>query len=88
MDLQMHSRDINEQHKEKKFQANNDSNSNPVVTNNDKQKTKYFVAGPEKEANTEASVKLTVCFQTEFKDVFSDIGCSDGTFLLQVKDRS
>ena len=49
--------DINQQHEGKKSQASKDSNTNATVSNKDKYKIKYFVAGPEKEAYKEASAK-------------------------------
>ena len=57
-----------------------------MVTNIYKYQSDYFVASPEKEADIEASAKLTKTIDNEFKDVFSGIGCSQGTFSLHVKE--
>ena len=53
-----------------------------------KYKIEYFVASHEKEADSKASIKLTEAIHHYFKDMFSDIGCLKGTFLLQVKEGS
>ena len=45
----------------------------------DKYKDEYFVVGPEKEGNKEASAKLTEYIHNEFKDMFSGICCFEGT---------
>ena len=59
-----------------------------MVTNEDKYKVNNFVTGPEEEANREESAKLTKAIHNEFKDLFSGIGCFEGTFSLQVEEEA
>ena len=59
------------------------SNNEPITkeTNNEME---YFHKGP----NKRASANMTKQIQKEFKDVFTGIGCFEGTFSLQVKPDS
>ena len=48
----------------------------------------YFHSSNNKEADKRVSETITNRMHNEFNDLFSDIGCSEGTFSLQVKDSS
>ena len=48
-------------------------------------KINYFILSLNKEANRKAGAKLRQQLQKEFKDVFTEIGCFEGTFSLQGK---
>ena len=60
----------------------------PIVTDNDTNSIKYFLTGPNSDNNKRVSAEITQQIQREFKDVFSGIGCFNGTFSLQVKPDS
>ena len=55
------------------------TNNEPVTkeTNNE---TEYFLTGPNKENDKRASAKITKQIQKKFKEVFTGIGCFEGTF--------
>ena len=63
-------------------------NINPAVVNKDDSKASYFLLGANEEAGRKACVKITLQLQKECQDVFSGVGCTDGTFSLQVKSDS
>ena len=79
---------ISKQQAEKNLHTNKDSNPSLAVTNKDKYTTSFFIAGPEKETKRKASARLTEFIHNVFKDVFSGIGCFEGTVSLQVKEGS
>ena len=67
-----------------KTNANNHSNSNFNNRPNNNE-IEYFLPGPSKESDKKASNEITNQLQKEFEDLFTGIGCFDGTFPLQVK---
>ena len=46
----------------------------------------YFIAGPNKEADMMASAKITKELHKKYNEVFTEIGCFEGTFSLEVKE--
>ena len=48
-------------------------------------KLNIFFSGPHKENDKRASANITKQIQKEFEEVFTDIGCFEGIFPLQVK---
>ena len=48
-------------------------------------KSTYFLPGPSEEANRWASAMIPNELQSKFEDIFTGIGCIEGTFALQVK---
>ena len=48
----------------------------------------YFIPGPTQDNDKRVSAEITEQQQRDFKDVFTVIGCFDGTFSLQVKPDS
>ena len=46
---------------------------------------KYFLQGPNKQNDERASTNKTKQIQREFEELFTGIGCFEGTFSLQVK---
>ena len=73
-------REINKQTKQGKYKTKR----NPVSSNKIKQEKIYFITGPDKEANMET--KTTQELHSKYSDVFTGIGCFEGTFSLQVKE--
>ena len=75
----------------KKCYTNTDSNSKsnnkdkPTVTDNENSKINYFFPGPNQDNDKRVSPEITQQLQRDFKDVFTRVGCFDGTFSLQVK---
>ena len=47
-----------------------------------------LLLGPNQESDKRASTEITKQLQRDFEDVFSEIGCFDGVFSLQVKPHS
>ena len=58
------------------------------ISSSNNNKIKYFLAGPSEKSDKKASTEITKQLQMEFEDVFTGIGCFDGTFTLQVKPDS
>ena len=56
-----------------------------MINDTDNYNIKYFIPGPNNDADKKASDEITKQLQREFKDVFNWIRCFDGTFSLQVK---
>ena len=48
-------------------------------------KINYFLPGPSQDNDKRVSAEIIQQLQRDFKDVFTGIGCFDGTFSLQVK---
>ena len=64
---------------------NNRHYNAPLSNNNE---IKYFLLGPSKDSDKKASTEIRKQLHKEFEDVFTGIGCFDGTFSLQVKQDS
>ena len=58
------------------------------ITNNCTNMPDYFRPSANREADKEASRILTQKIHNDFSDVFTGIGCFDGTFKLQVREGS
>ena len=52
----------------------------PMVNENNNNSIKYFLPGPNRDADKNASDGITQWLQREFKDVFNGIRCFYGTF--------
>ena len=67
---------------------NNNSNLNPAINptinDNNNSHIDYFLPGPDKEADRTENAKLTKQQHDEFSDIFSEIGCLKGMFLLMI----
>ena len=62
------------------------NNNNGVTVNpNANTLTKYFLSCPNVETGKRKSAELTQQMHAEFDDVFTGIGCFEGTFSLQLK---
>ena len=78
----------------KKCYKNIDSNSKSdnkdkqIVIDNENSKVNYFLPGPNQDNDNRVITEITQLLQRDFKDVFTWIGCFDGTFSLQVKPDS
>ena len=59
-----------------------------MVNNNNNNRIKYFLSGPNNDANKKASDEIPQQLQREVKDIFNGIKFLDGTFSLQVKPDS
>ena len=59
-----------------------------MVIENENSKINYFLPGPNQDNDKRASAEITLQLQRDFKDIFTGIGCFDGTFSLQVKTDS
>ena len=55
-----------------------------MVTDIDNNNTKYILPGTNSNNDKMVSAEITKQLQKEFKDVFNDIGCFNGTFSLQI----
>ena len=55
-----------------------------MVNHNNSSNIKYFLPGPNSDADKKASDEITQQLQRYFKDVFNGIGCFDGTFYLKL----
>ena len=51
-----------------------------MVIDNEPNKIKYFLPSPSQDNNKRVSVEIRQQLQRDFKDVFTGIGCFDGTF--------
>ena len=56
-----------------------------MVIDNEPNKMNYFLPGPSQDSNKRVNTEITQQPQRDFKDVFTGIGCFDGTFSLEVK---
>ena len=56
-----------------------------MVIDNEPNKINYSHPGPSKDSNKRVRAEITQQLQRHFKDVFTGIGCFDGTYSLQVK---
>ena len=56
-----------------------------MVIDNDPNNINYFFPGQSQDNDKIVSAGIMQQLQRDFKDVFTRIGCSDGTFSLQVK---
>ena len=56
-----------------------------MVTDNINSKINYFIPGPQQEPDKMVSAEIMQQFHREFKDVFTGIGCFNGTFSLHMK---
>ena len=54
---------------------------------NDIDNIEYLLPGPNSNIDKRVSTEITEQLQGEFKDVFNEIRCFNGTFSLQVKPR-
>ena len=68
--------------------SNFNNKDKPMADDNKPYKLNYFPPGPNQDNDKEASAEITQQLQRDFKDVFTGIGCFDGTFSLQVKPES
>ena len=75
-----YTQEIKEQSLDGKSCPNKTSNDKPVVSNENKYKIEYFIAGPEKDADMKASAALTLSIHNKFKGVFTGISCFKATF--------
>ena len=82
---------MQEADKAKKCYANIDSISKfnnkdkPMVIDKEPNIINYYLLGPNQDNDRRVSAEITQQLQRDFKDVFTGIGCFDGTFSLQVK---
>ena len=65
--------------------SKSENKDKPTVTDNENSKINYFLPGPNQNNDKRVSAEITLQLQKDFKDVFTRIGCFDGTFSLQVK---
>ena len=74
--------------KETQMTQNLKLKTGPMVNDTDNNNIKYFLPGPNSNANKKASDEITKQLKRQFKGVFNGIRCLDGTFSLQVKPDS
>ena len=55
-----------------------------MVIDKDLNTINYFLPGSNQDNNKRVSAKITQQLQRDFKDVFTGIGCFNGTFSLQI----
>ena len=55
-----------------------------VIIDNEPNKINYFLLGLRQDNDKGVSAQIMQQLQKDFKDVFTEIGCFDGTFSLQV----
>ena len=60
----------------------------PTVFDKEPNMINYFLPGPNQDNDKGVSAEITQQLQRYFKDVFTGIGCFDGTFSFQVKPYS
>ena len=59
-----------------------------MVNTKSNETTEYFLSGPNHESDKKKSAESTQQIHKDFDDVFNGIGCSEGTFSLQLKPDS
>ena len=73
-------------HKDSNSKSDNKDKS--MVIDNENSRINYILPGPIQDNEKRASSEITQKLQRGFKDVFTGIGCFDGTFSLQLKPDS
>ena len=59
---------------------------NSHINDNDKSEIDYFVVGPDVEIDRASNVKIAMEMHNKFSDIFTGIGCFNGTVSSKVKD--
>ena len=60
-------------------------NTNPVLTDDNNDRTNYFLPSPNQDADRRTNAEMAQQLQKKFKDEFIGKACFDGTFSLKVK---
>ena len=80
--------DTTEEHHTNTDGSKFETEDKPTVNDNNNNSIKYFLPGLNSDSDKKASDEITQWLQRKFKDIFSGIGCFNGTFSLQVKPDS